>query len=968
MQKRLLVIISIALLLSWARMAWSGAFIGTSEAQTATLTPAIELSVTPRDRRLDAHWEITGGLKFNYMSIQWREKSAEEWHPRDDLPRVSLAKDVKDYTIDFNTKWDEDEKDWANVNLTNGREYQVRVWIEYTTSDKEIAYIYSDVVVVSPGESPSTATPTITSTPTPTFTPTPTATTTPTATPTHTATSTPTATVTPTITPTATSTPTPDIRLSVSPGDVLLNAIWEIVGIPLFKYMSIQWREFSKAEWERHVSPRASLEKDRREFSITREYDDSLTNGTDYQVRVWVENSIDDYVISNVVVTSPNGPTPTPTATSTPTPTFTTTPTPTDTPSPTTTSTPTPTPTATRTLTPTFTVTPTLTPTYTATPTHTATPTASATPTFIPTITATLTATPTSTSIPTETATVTPTPTLTPTPTPTITPTPTSTPTPLPTGKPITVTPVSGEIATVWIASRQPSDDDEIAFFIKDGRLGTLHSCVARWDGLRSKYEIPLGPDDTREPPPAFNLRNGEPEVDVFSTSEDCAYDEYSQLVAIPAPEALVNGTFTYVSYDPLSFANSEEFEILFDIEPGSIFEVRYYFHVVDTYDERVRVMSPSEKDSKHVSIAEVMSESSDEPSSTSGLFRGVVTDFNRHNVLVEYLDESGKVIADSKTATPIPTATPIVSPTATYVPGGVGTPTRTPRPLPTSTPAAKPRNLSIKFANTPTRGDDMVAFHIRDNHLGTTEQCTVQWEDIPHEVDEADPNDDKLFMPWNVVTGAPVPSTFSREGCDYDGNTAITAPLLAYVNGVRYHSGVEIRDSGTGTTQFGLVSIHTKAPKGSRVEVRFAYEVVDIFPSVSKRARVYSSSDRGGEWVALREVASEYDSSPAAASSLYRGEIAISEDATSKATGDGKVFVRSRSRLSVAYYDDDSVLEPQKRASLSLDLPTPTPSPTPTPTPTPIPAVNPFLLAIALGFGLLIALSVFGKEAPPRA
>ena len=208
----------------------------------------------------------------------------------------------------------------------------------------------------------------------------------------------------------------------------------------------------------------------------------------------------------------------------------------------------------------------------------------------------------------------------------------------------------------------------------------------------------------------------------------------------------------------------------------------------------------------------------------------------------------------------------------------------------------------------------------------------------------------------------------FSREGCDYDGDTAITAPLLAYVNGVRYHSGVEIRGSGTGTTQFGLVSIHTKAPKGSRVEVRFAYEVVDIFPSVSKRARVYSSSDREGEWVALREVVSEYDASPAAASSLYRGEIAISEDATSKATGDGKVFVRSRSRLSVAFYDDDSVLEPEKRVSLSLDLPTPTPSPTPTPTPTPIPAVNPFLLAIALGFGLLIALSVFGKEAsPPR-
>jgi len=433
----------------------------------------------------------------------------------------------------------------------------------------------------------------------------------------------------------------------------------------------------------------------------------------------------------------------------------------------------------------------------------------------------------------------------------------------------MTVTPVSGEIATVWIASGQRSDDGEIAFYIRDGRLGTLHSCVARWDRLRSKYEIPLGPDDTREPLPAFNLRKGDPEVDVFSTSESCLYDEFSQLVAVPAPESLVNGTYTYISYDPLSFANTEEIEILFDIESGSVFEVRYYFHVVDTYDDRVRITNASDKEGRHVNIAEVKIESSDEPSSTSGLFRGVVTGFNRQNLLVEYMDEGGNVIADSKTPTHIPTPTPSVSPTATYVPGGVGTPTHTPRPLPTSTPAAKPRNLSIKFANMPTHSDDMVVFHIRDNHLGTTEQCAVQWEDIPHEVDEADPNDDRLFMPWNVVTGAPVPSAFSRDGCDYNGFTAITAPLLAYVNGVEYISGVEIRDSGTGTTQYGLVSIHTKAPKGSNVEVRFAYEVVDIFPSESKRARVYSSSDRQGEWVALREVASEYDSSSAAASSL---------------------------------------------------------------------------------------------------
>ena len=469
---------------------------------------------------------------------------------------------------------------------------------------------------------------------------------------------------------------------------------------------------------------------------------------------------------------------------------------------------------------------------------------------------------------------------------------------------------------------------------------------------MRSKYEIPLGYDDNREPPPAFSLRKGEPEVDVFSTSEGCVYDEYSQLVAVPAPEALVNGIYTYISYDPLFFANTEEFEILSDIESGSIFEVRYYFHVVDTYDERVRVTSPSDKEGKHVSIVEVVSEDSNEPSSTSGLFRGVVTDFNRHNVLVEYLDESGNVIADSEAPTPIPTPTPSVSPTATFVPGGVGT--STPVPTPTKTPGPPKRKVDVKFAYTPARNGDMAVFHIYDNHLGTTEGCTVLWLDIAGEVE--------ANTPWSVVSGSPYPEAFSPNGCEYYGSTplVIYPSAKAFVNGVEYLANPDIQN--------GRVFLLNDVDAESTVKISFAYEIYDAYPAHAHRARVYSSSDMQGEWVALREVASERDASPAASSSLYRGEIAISEDVASKATGDGKVFVRSRSRLSVAYYDEDSRVEPEERTSLSLDLPTATPSPTPTPTPTPIPAANTLLLAIASGAGLLMALSFFRRKASPGA
>lgn len=513
----------------------------------------------------------------------------------------------------------------------------------------------------------------------------------------------------------------------------------------------------------------------------------------------------------------------------------------------------------------------------------------------------------------------------------------------------MTIKPASDETATVWIGSNQSSGEGEIAFYIKDSGLGTLHSCVARWNGLRSKYEIPLGPDDIREPPPPFNLRKGEPEVDVFSTSEDCAYDEYSRLVAVPPPEALHNGTFVNISYDSTTFSNTEEIETLFRIEPGSIFEVRYYFHVVDAYEERVRVTNPSNGKGEWVTIREVVSENNSSPSATSRLFRGTVKGFNRRNMLVEYMDKSGNVMADSKTPTPIPTPMPSVSPTATFVPGGVGSPT--PVPTPTKTPGPPKRKVSVKFANTPTHNGDTAVFHIRDNHLGTTKGCTVLWLNMAGEVE--------ANTPWSVVSGSPYPEAFSRNGCNYRGATplALHPRIRAFVNGIEY----QIDDIGSTN---GHLSLRNYVDAGSTVEITFAYEVSDAYPAHAHRARVYSSSDRQGEWVAIREVASEQNAAPAAASSLYRGEVEISEDESSKGAGDGKVFVRTRSWLSVAYYGDNSTVEPEKKASLSLDLPTPTPSPTPTPTPTPVPAVNPLLLAVVFGAGLLIALSFLRIEA----
>ena len=973
MRANLLRIIAIVLAVAFGGAAWIDLVAGaTPELQSGTGTPSIELTVTPGDRELDAEWELVGISEFLYMSIQWREHSSDVWE-RYDLPRVSFhtEKDTRDFNIDFIPVYIEAEKDWRNAPLTDGVEYEVRVWVEF--SDR--TYIISNVVAARPGEETATLTPTATPTRTATPTPTPTATATPTTTPTPTLTptitNTPTATPTATDTPTATNTPVPAIELKVTPGDSRLDAEWELVGISAFVNMSIQWRERLTEAWERYVSPRMVMEKDRRKFSITQIFDAPLTNGTEYQVRVWTEKSLTDYVISNVVVTSPNGPTPTPTAT----PTYTATATPTGTPTPTSTSTSTPTFTATATATATATRTPTPTATSTSTPTYTATPTPTVTftptatpsptpsPSSTPSLTPTHTVTPTLTSTPTVTLTPTPTHTVTPTasPTPSLTPTPTRTP--LMPRPPIPNTPAPDETVSVRLAGPISSGEGEIAFHVRDGNLGKIHSCVAIWDGVRSSYE---GLDAV-----TFNLRAGAPESGVFSTSSGCSFNEYSWIVADPAPEAFDDGVATLVSYDPVNFAETAEFQLYADLEAGSRFEVRYYFHVVDTYDadaKRARITTSSDTEGEWAALTEVVSESDSAPSATSNLFQGNVGVSRNPDVKgegddkvwvpsgdrisVAYLNEDGVVKATSDTSPP-PIPPPAVRPTPTNVPGLHGDPF--PRPTATIVPGPPKREIVISFANTPSSSNEAVVFHIMDNHLGTTKPCSVQWSGIADEL--------QANSAWDVVTGAPYPDVFSREGCGYEASTplAIYPHTQAFVNGIEYHVNLDRWD--------GRVYLLNDVDAGSTVKINFFYEVVDSYSAQTKLARVYSSSDKDGEWVAIREVTSERDSSPAAASNLYRGVFRISDDPASLSKGDGRVRVRNRSRLSVAYYNSNGETEPIAKASLGLDLPTPTPEAIPTflpsPTPTPIPAVSPWMLATLVIFGTLAALRYRRSDKP---
>ena len=944
MRASLLRIIAIVFAVALARAAWAEfAVDATSPARLAVSESAINLSVTPGNQELHANWEITGDLNFSYMSIQWREESSADWGQYDG-PRVSFCqpgncqgKDAREFTIDYIPKYDEDEKDWLNVDLTNGTEYRVRVWIEFSNG----TLVISNEVVVSSGDEPPTPTDTPTLTPTPTTT--------------YTATVTPTATATPTSTPTATSTPAPIIELSVKPGVNQLDVEWQISGIALndIELMYIQWRERSSSgEWDKFVNSRVQIQPNDKGFTIdfiVREFEDGrepinepLVSGVEYEVRGWLKpKGQRDYVISNIVEVSPIEPTVTPTATATPTPTTTMTATPTPTATPTTT----PTPTSTSISTPTATTTPT--PTATPTPTQTVTATSTATPS--PTPTATVTPTQTQTHTTTPTVTLTPTPTATSTPTGT----PTATPIPLRTRPPFHKTPRPEDgVPTVRMVGPIPSGGGTVTFHVRDSSLGMIHSCVAMWDGLRADYGLDYTGEN--EDQPTFDLRTGEPEPEVFSTSDGCSYNESSVPVSEPQPEGYVDAVGVDILYDPVHFSETAEIHLAsFVVKAGSRFEVRYYFDVVDSYgahSERLRATSNSDAEGEWIAIEEVASEEDSSRSATSGLFLGSVGVSesaevkgegdgtvwvpNGDRLLVEYLDEKGNVKANSDTSPP-PSPTPAIRPTPTNVPGLDGDPYL--KPTPTKTPSPPKRQVSVTFANTPARSSDTVVFNIRDNYLGTTKGCMVIWSGIASEV--------RANTPWSVVNGSPYSDAFSRHGCEYDASTpvAIYPRARAFVDGLEYDINLDRRN--------GVVFLLNDVYAGSTVAIVFHYEIVDMFPAHKQRARVYSSSDKQGEWVAIREVASASDSSSAAGSYLFRGEIEISDDPESLASGDGRVRVRNRSRLSVAYYGGNGDSEPEEKASVGLNLPTSTPLPTPfatpKPTPTPIPAINPILLAI---------------------
>ena len=452
-----------------------------------------------------------------------------------------------------------------------------------------------------------------------------------------------------------------------------------------------------------------------------------------------------------------------------------------------------------------------------------------------------------------------------------------------------------------------------------------------------------------------------------YRLNEDCEYD-----ADMPSntPFALGNTPFTldnpvrpadvFIDANPVDVGYPEpnspediyepgDVRLAHRASSGAMARIRFYFYAEDAYSaehERARVASG--EDSAWAALREIAVR--DElgqvwiPASTTTVFRGEVRVSTSRDALMPGDDRIFVRSPDDDLQVHYHSAIG----EADSAIGEAGKPKRSAR--------APRRRVSVEFANAPREHGDIVVFYISDRYLGTTRPCAAVWENTPGAAVG-------VQTYWRLADGAPFPEVFTLEGdnCAYDPATPI---ILA-------EHGAAIMTQQDGQTKMRKIislddpnwriSFFNEVPAGSALRVMFRQTLPDVFPASARIAHVYSSSDRAGEWVAIREVVSKTDASAAGASHLFRGEIEISAHESSRAPGDGKVFVRRTSRLWVAYHDiyNAEIELGRKSQPLALLIPTPTP----TPVPTPIPATSRLTLALAAAaFSALTAYALLAR------
>ncbi len=235
----------------------------------------------------------------------------------------------------------------------------------------------------------------------------------------------------------------------------------------------------------------------------------------------------------------------------------------------------------------------------------------------------------------------------------------------------------------------------------------------------------------------------------------------------------------------------------------------------------------------------------------------------------------------------------------------------------------------------------EIAAFHIEGANLGALASSTATWSQISAKVPS--------FSLWSLATGAPEAGVFAlSSGMSYDTTSPENTPLYSVLTATVGATNPPLSDCNALTGEFSMANDVNAA---STLQVDFVYYVEDSHSSSQHRASVTSTSDTDGEWVAIAAVVSVSGTGVCPSAGLYPppglfgGDVLLSGNVATSASGDGAVWVQANDTLTVTYYDSDGVPVDSDHATMDS-----------TPTP-PVPIAGPLLLgALGAVFALLAA------------
>ena len=198
-------------------------------------------------------------------------------------------------------------------------------------------------------------------------------------------------------------------------------------------------------------------------------------------------------------------------------------------------------------------------------------------------------------------------------------------------------------------------------------------------------------------------------------------------------------------------------------------------------------------------------------------------------------------------------------------------------------------------------KSDAGLKIYVRDEDLNVTDSCEANWTDLTVQI----PANELL----NLSDGAPYSDVYSLTptGCAYDTDTPSNTPFdlgpgeMAYIDDPVYGEIPALVVCCPDTDQ---MQMNFDVDVDSTIYFEFNFNLVNSYDASDERVKVYSDSDATGEWIAISEVASETDDTPAPKSGLFLGEVTLSAD-TDQA-GDGMVFVNPGDEVTVGYYQED--------------------------------------------------------------